>query len=203
MSMWHRRKVLMFAGAALVVLPTGTARADAIEVREGVLGDPDAPVTIIEYFSLTCPHCAAFHKETLPALKQRYIDTGKVKLVLRDFPLDRFALFAAVIAHCAGPERYPAFVDVFLETQQQWARADDPVAVLKQIAQLGGLAPEQADACLADQTMIDAVLKMRLEGENTYKVQSTPSFIIGGKLYAGHNTPERFAELIEPLLPKG
>lgn len=201
--MWHRRKVLMFAGAALVVLPTGTARADAIEVREGVLGDPDAPVTIIEYFSLTCPHCAAFHKETLPALKQRYIDTGKVKLVLRDFPLDRFALFAAVIAHCAGPERYPAFVDVFLETQQQWARADDPVAVLKQIAQLGGLAPEQADACLADQTMIDAVLKMRLEGENTYKVQSTPSFIIGGKLYAGHNTPERFAELIEPLLPKG
>jgi protein-disulfide isomerase len=201
--MWQRRRVLMAAGVALAVLPTVAVRAGASEVREGVLGDPNAPVTIIEYFSLTCPHCAAFHKETLPVLKQRYIDTGKVKLVLRDFPLDRFALFAAVIAHCAGPERYPAFVDVFLETQQQWARADDPVAVLKQIAQLGGLAPEQADACLADQAMIDAVLKMRLEGENTYKVQSTPSFIIGGKLYAGHNTPERFAELIEPLLPKG
>ncbi len=201
--MWNRRSFVLAAGLTLAALPGMTARAGSVEVREGVLGDPEAPVTIVEYFSLTCPHCAAFHKETLPVLKERYIDTGKVKLVLRDFPLDRFALFAAVIAHCAGPERYPAFVDVFLETQQQWARADDPVAALKQIAQLGGLAPEQADACLSDETMIDAVLKMRLEGENTHNVQSTPSFVIGGRLYAGNNTPERFAELIDPLLPGG
>jgi protein-disulfide isomerase len=201
--MWDRRSFVLAAGVTLATLPAVTAHAGSVEVREGVLGDPDAPVTIIEYFSLTCPHCAAFHKETLPVLKERYIDTGKVKLVLRDFPLDRYALFAAVIAHCAGPERYPAFVDVFLGTQQQWARADDPVAALKQIAQLGGLAPEQADACLADETMVDAVLKMRLEGENTHDVQSTPSFVIGGRLYSGNNTPERFAELIDPLLPGG
>lgn len=197
--MWSRRGFLVISGMLLAAMPVAAARAR--EVREGVIGRADAPVTIIEYFSLTCPHCATFHRETLPVLKQRYIDTGKVKLVLRDFPLDRYALSGAVLAHCAGPERYPAFVDVFLETQQQWARANDPVAALKQIAQLGGLAPEQADACLADQAMLDAVLKMRLEGENVYGVASTPSFLIGGRLYAGNNTPERFAELIEPLLP--
>lgn len=194
-----RRDVLLTSAAGLLALAAHPARA--VEVREGLLGDPDAPVTVIEYFSLTCPHCAAFHRDTLPVLEERYIDTGKVKLVLRDFPLDRYALFAAVLAHCAGPKRYPAFVDVFLQTQQQWARADDPVAALKRIAQVGGLGPEQADACLADEQMIDAVLKMRLEGEQAHGVQSTPSFVVGGRLHAGNTTPERFAELVEPLLP--
>ncbi|GBD44666.1 hypothetical protein HRbin40_02156 [bacterium HR40] len=197
--MWSRRQFLVLSAALAATLPAG--RVVAGEVREGVVGDPAAPVAIIEYFSLTCPHCAAFHRETLPALRARYLDTGKVKLILRDFPLDRYALFAALLAHCAGPERYPAFVDVFLETQEQWARATDPLAALKQIAQLGGLPPERAEACLADQAMIDAVLKMRLEGEKVHGVRSTPSFVIGGKLYAGNNTPERFGELIEPLLP--
>ncbi len=182
-----------------VALPPLVARA--AEVREGVLGSADAPVTIIEYFSMTCPHCANFHKDTLPVLKERYIDTGKLRMLLRDFPLDRYALFAAVIAHCAGNERYPAFVDVFLETQQQWLGAEDPLAALKSLGQLGGLSVEQMDACLADEKMIDAVLQMRLEGEQTYNVNSTPSFIIGGKLYAGNNSPEGFAQLIDPLLP--
>ena len=200
--MWSRRSLLCLATTMLATIPTAGFGAAGVEVREGMLGDPDAPVTIIEYFSLTCRHCADFHKETLPVLKKRYIETGKVKLILRDFPLDRAALFAAVIAHCAGPERYPAFVEVFLETQEQWTRARDPVATLKQIAQLGGLSPAQADLCLADEAMIDAVLTMRLEGEQIYGIQSTPSFVIGGRLYAGHNTAERFAELIEPLLPK-
>ena len=196
----QRRDVLGILAAAAVagVVP---ARAQVAEVKEGVLGRPDAPLTIIEYFSLTCPHCANFHRDTLPVLKERYIDTGKVRMLLRDFPLDRYALFAAVIAHCAGNDRYPAFVDVFLQTQQQWLSAPDPLAALKSLGQLGGLTMERMDACLADEKMIDAVLEMRLEGEQTYNVNSTPSFIIGGKLYAGNNSPEGFAQIIDPLLP--
>jgi protein-disulfide isomerase len=147
-----RRPLLASIVAALVgAAALGTARA--AEVSEGVIGDPNAPVTMIEYSSLTCPHCAAFHKETLPGLKERYIDTGKVRLVLRDFPLDETALKAAVIAHCAGPERYPTFVDVFFNQQESWARAGDPVAALKQLAKLGGLAETEIDACLADKSM--------------------------------------------------
>ena len=196
----QRRDVLGILAAAAVagVMP---ARAQVAEVKEGVLGSPDAPLTIIEYFSLTCPHCANFHRDTLPVLKERYIDTGKVRMLLRDFPLDRYALFAAVIAHCAGNDRYPAFVDVFFQTQQQWLSAPDPLAALKSLGQLGGLTMERMDACLADEKMIDAVLEMRLEGEQTYNVNSTPSFIIGGKLYAGNNSPEGFAQIIDPLLP--
>ncbi len=198
-----QRRVFVGLMTAAMAVPavSGTALAQSVEVREGVIGSPDAPVTIIEYFSMTCPHCANFHKDTLPVLKERYVDTGKVRFLLRDFPLDRYALFAAVIAHCGGNARYPAFVDVFLETQQQWMNAADPLAALKSLGQLGGLTTEQMDACLADEKMIDAVLEMRLEGEQTYNVNSTPSFIIGGKLYAGNNSPEGFARIIDPLLP--
>lgn len=176
------------------------APARAATVEEQVLGDPAAPVTIIEYASLTCPHCAAFHHSTLPALKERYIDTGKVKLVYRDFPLDQLALQAAVLAHCAGPERYFAFLDALFATQQTWARADDPIAALKQIARLGGLPEAQADACLADTAMQDAILQSRLEGEQKHDIRSTPSLIIDGKTYSGARSIDELAQLIDPLL---
>ena len=149
---------------------------------------------------MTCPHCAAFHADTLPGLKARYIDTGKVRLVLRDFPLDQNALKAAMIAHCAGPERQPQFVEVFFAQQASWARAGDPVQALKQLAQLGGLGPAQVDACLADKALEDAVLQARLEGQEKYDIQSTPSFIIDGKTYAGDQSVDKFAAIIDPLL---
>jgi hypothetical protein len=98
-------------------LPLVTVGAFAAEPSEQTLGDPDAPVTIIEYASLTCPHCAQFHNEVLPDLKERYIETGKVQLIYRDFPLDERALMAAALAHCAGPDRYFGFLDVLFETQ--------------------------------------------------------------------------------------
>ncbi|HET6469481.1 MAG TPA: DsbA family protein [Geminicoccaceae bacterium] len=180
-------------------LVTGGA-ARAAEVQERVRGNPDAPVTMIEYSSLTCPHCAAFHQETLPALKERYIDTGKVKHVMRDFPLDQYALQAAVVAHCAGPDRYFTFLDALFAAQQNWARASNPTEALKQFARLGGLPPEQVDACLADQAMQDAVLQIRLEGEQQYNIRSTPSFIINGELFAGARTIDGFAEIIDPLV---
>src|SRR6478735_6633041 len=128
---------VLAAGLAFLCLPVLTVLA--ADLGESAIGDATAPVTIIEYSSLTCPHCAAFHTQTLPELTKRYIDTGKVRLVLRDFPLDETALKASVIAHCAGPERVPEFVEVFFTRQQSWARAADPVQALTQLARLGGL----------------------------------------------------------------
>ncbi len=190
------------AGCVLALLCLAPGLARATDLGEPGIGDPAAPVTIIEYSSLTCPHCAAFHNDVLPELKKRYIDTGKVRLLLRDFPLDESALKAAIIAHCAGPARQPSFVEVFFAQQQSWARAKDPIAALKQLARLGGLGADQIDACLADKDLETAVLQARLDGQKQFDVKSTPTFIIDGKVQTGEHSIEAFAAMIDPLLPK-
>lgn len=198
----ERRRLLAgtAALALLAALPLGPAWA-AGEVSEKVLGDPDAPVTIIEYSSLTCPHCAAFHTDTLPAIKERYVDTGMAKIVYRDFPLDQNALNAAVIAHCAGPDRYFVFLEALFGSQQRWARSADPTESLIQLAGLGGLPRDQAEACLADEAMQDAVLQTRLDGQAEYQISSTPSFVVNGELVSGNRTVDEFATVIEAALP--
>lgn len=185
----------LLAGATLPL----AARAATVEDR--VLGDTDAPVTMIEYSSLTCPHCAAFHADTLPALKERFIDTGQVKLVYRDFPLDESALNAAVVAHCAGPDRYFAFLEAMFSSQQRWARAADPREALIQLAGLGGLSRETVEACLNDDAMVDAVLQSRLSGQENYDVRSTPTFVIDGTIVSGNRSVDEFATVIEAALP--
>jgi protein-disulfide isomerase len=186
----------------LVWLPLVLGQSSAAEPQEEAIGDPNAPVTIIEYASLTCPHCAHFQKEVLPQLKERYIATGKVRLVYRDFPLDQRALAASILAHCAGPERYFGFLDVLFQTQEGWARADDYLGALKQIGKLGGLTDAQMDACYADQDLTNRILQSRLDAQSQHEVNSTPTFIIGGKSYAGARDIDEFAGLIDPLLPK-
>jgi len=188
------------AGVASFVLALAfgsTAPAEAAEVRERVLGDENASVEIIEYASLTCPHCANFHNNIKPEIRERYIETGTAKLVYRDFPLDQLALQASVIAHCAGEDRYFPFLEVLYENQQRWARAENPTAALIQLAQLGGLGRDEAEACLSDEAMADAVLEMRLEGQEQHGVNSTPTFVINGEVHAGVSGVEDFAELIE------
>jgi protein-disulfide isomerase len=201
-----RRYLLGTAALALALgLPLGASLAqdatDLPPVTEHVLGDPAAPVTIIEYSSLTCPHCAAFHTDTLPALKERFIDTGQVKLIARDFPLDQNALNAAVIAHCAGPDRYFAFLDALFASQSRWARSEDPTESLIQLAGLGGLPRDKAEACLASETMQDAVLQSRLDGQEEFQISSTPSFIINGEMMAGAQSIDEFATVIEAAMP--
>jgi protein-disulfide isomerase len=186
----------------LVWLPLVLGQSSAAEPQEEALGDPNAPVTIIEYASLTCPHCAHFQKDVLPKLKERYIATGKVRLVYRDFPLDQRALAAAILAHCAGPERYFGFVDVLFQTQESWAGADDYLAALKRIGKLGGLTEKQMDACFADQDLTNRILQSRLDAQSQHDVSSTPTFIIDGKAYAGARSIDEFASLIDPLLKK-
>jgi protein-disulfide isomerase len=184
----------------LVWSPLVLSVTSAAEPQERILGNPDAPVTIIEYASLTCPHCAQFHTEVLPELKERYIAPGKVRLIYRDFPLDQTALAAAALAHCAGPERYFSMLDVLFETQSNWARAGDPIAALKRLGKLGGLTEQEMTACLADEELTDGILRQRLAGQNEYDIGSTPTFIIDGKAYSGSRDVEEFGELIDPLL---
>jgi protein-disulfide isomerase len=183
-----------------VWLPLVLGESTAAEPGEHTLGAADAPVEIIEYASLTCPHCAEFHEQVLPELKERYIATGKVRMIYRDFPLDQRALSAAVLAHCAGPERYFGFLDVLFETQENWARAEDHLAALKRLGKLGGLTEAQMEACFADQELADRILQTRLEAQDQHDISSTPSFIIDGKTYPGSRDIDEFGELIDPLL---
>ena len=174
--------------------PSGAQRAAAIDPEiapdDRILGQPDAPVTIIEYASLTCPHCASFHKETLPQLKSEFIDTGKVKMVFRDFPLDKMALSAAGLARCMPAERYFPFLSVLFGAQTSWATAADPIAALARIAR-----------CTSADAHLDTVVAQRLEGEKRYQIRSTPSFVIGGKTYGGALTIDELREILKPLVP--
>jgi protein-disulfide isomerase len=147
-------------------------------MSERVLGDPNAPITILEYSSLTCPHCASFHANTLPQLKKDYIDTGKVKLVFRDFPFDRAALQASMLARCSNPERYFGFLDVLFKSQNKWAGASDPAQALSQTGKLAGVGDQQFKECLANEALANKLIERRLEAEQKYQVQSTPTFVI-------------------------
>jgi protein-disulfide isomerase len=167
--------------------PTAAAQAKALALTpdDRILGKPDAPITIVEYASLTCPHCSHFATEVLPKLKQKWIDTGKAKLVLRDYPLDEPALRAAMIARCAPPEKFYAFIDMFFGAQQQWVLAKDYKAELARLALLGGMNKTQFDACLANKPGEDKVLQSRLMATQQLAVNATPTFFINGVKFDG------------------
>lgn len=167
---------------------------------EIVLGKADAPVTIIEYASMTCPHCAAFHQDVLPALKQKYIDTGKVKLVFREFPLDGVALRASMMARCAGEAKAYPMIDILFKQQKIWATSEDPIGALSRIAKLGGMSQGTFDACLADETLMKQLVQSRQEGADKFDIKGTPSFIIDGKTYDGDTEIEEFDAILQPLL---
>ena len=196
------RKITQIVGL-LAVLWSGPAVAQGVDaaaaLRERVLGRADAPVTMVEYASLTCPHCASFHNEALGALKQQYIDTGKVKLVYRDFPLDGLALRAAMLARCSTADRYFGLVGLLFRTQEAWARAVDPMAALGQVGRLAGIDEQQFAACMSNEALIDGIIAMRQTGTQQ-GVRSTPTFFINGQLVAGSLSIEEFAAIIDPLL---
>ncbi|MBV8088197.1 MAG: DsbA family protein [Alphaproteobacteria bacterium] len=158
-----------------------------------ILGKPDAPITIIEYASLTCPHCAHFQDDVLPEIKKQWIDTGKAKLVLRDFPLDEEALRAAMIARCAPPDRYYAFVDTFFGAQSKWVGAHDYREALARLARLGGMSKEEFDACLSNKGLEDSIVQSRFVASKQLDVNSTPTFFINGTKYTGAPTVQDFA----------
>ncbi len=182
--------------------PDATYENVTVTADDFVLGRADAPITVVEYASLTCPHCAKFHAEVLPKLKKAYIDTGKVRLVYRDFPLDRYALAASMLARCAGRDRYFDFVDLLYRDQTRWARSNNPMRSLGQIARLGGLTGDKFNTCLKDQKVQKLVLEQRQKGSQAYRINSTPTLLINGRKYSGGLTFDEMRAVLDPLLPK-
>ncbi|GHD55755.1 disulfide bond formation protein DsbD [Thalassobaculum fulvum] len=163
-------------------------------------GDPDAGLTMIEYSSLTCPHCAHFHTDILPKIREAYIAPGKLKLEMRDFPLDQYALRAAAMARCAPESRYFPLLDMLFKQQAKWTRATDPIGAIKQIGRLAGISAEQADACMSNEALLDGILKIRLGGQQDHDVSSTPTFVVGTEKVVGAQPFEDFQKVIEPQL---
>ena len=169
----------LFTLLALVAMPAFAA--DKVWKIDEVMGKPDAPITVIEYASLTCSHCAEFEEKVIPRFKKEWVDTGKAKLIYRDYVWDAAAEAAAMISHCSG-ERYFTFVETFFHSQPNWLRSADPLNGLKGIARLGGMSGEQVDACLANKGLLSEILARKEDAEKLYSVHQTPTFIINGKV---------------------
>jgi protein-disulfide isomerase len=170
--------------------------------QDRILGKPDAPITIIEYASLTCPHCAHFEKEVLPKLKEKWVDTGKAKLILRDFPLDEPAMRAAMVARCAPPDRFYPLVDTFFADQDKWVTQRDYRAALERLAKLGGVGDKEFKTCISDKKLEDQVAQSRLTASQDLGVDATPTFFINGTKYNGDPTVEAFDQLLSGLAAK-
>ena len=198
---------LVLLGSPEAAPPPPPLLADAqaalqITKDDRILGNPEAPITIVEYASLTCPHCAHFANDVLPELKKEWIDTGKARLVLRDFPLDEPALRAAMIARCAPPERYYAFADTFFAAQEKWVRSGDYREALARLAKLGGMGQAEFDTCIKNTDLENKIVEGRLKATQELDVNSTPTFFVNGSKLAGAPTKEEFEKLLSGLAAK-
>ncbi|MCV3210578.1 DsbA family protein [Mesorhizobium sp. YC-39] len=163
------------------------------------LGKDDAKVTIVEYASMTCPHCAHFAATTFPELKTKYIDTGKARYILREFPFDPSAEAGFMLARCAKDNYFP-MVDVLFKQQANWVGVNNTKDALLQISKLAGFTQESFEACLTDQKLLDDVRSVQKRGADEFKVDSTPTFFINGKTYKGALSIEEMSAIIDPLL---
>lgn len=162
---------------------TTAADLDTSSIQDMVLGNPDAAVTVVEYASFTCPHCATFHNTNFKQLKADYIDTGKIKFVYREVYFDRPGLWASMIARCGGQERFFGITDLIYKGQSEWARAGEPAAIvdeLRKIGRLAGLDNDALESCLQDATMAQTLVAWWEENGQRDDISSTPSFMING-----------------------
>ena len=183
--------------AVVLIFATSLVGARAEVADQKVLGDPGARVTIIEFASLSCPHCAEFHKTRFDWLKENYIDTGKVRFIFRDFPLNRPALLGSMVAHCAEPSKYFAYLSLLFKNQEKWAFSQPVEEQLVKLARVSGMGQEKLLNCLQDEALAERIIQSRLESQNTYNIESTPSFLVGDQLIVGVPSEERLRELIE------
>ncbi|MFC7702894.1 DsbA family protein [Plastorhodobacter daqingensis] len=178
------------------------ADVDASLVPDMALGDPDAPITIIEYASFTCPHCATFHAQVLPQLKANYIETGKVHFIHREVYFDRYGLWAAMVARCGGEMRYFGLADRIYSTQSDWARHQDPAVAVEQLRRLGraaGLNDDQLNACLENGEMAQAMVGVYQANAEADDVNSTPTLIVNGQKH-GNMSYADLSALLDSLL---
>jgi protein-disulfide isomerase len=189
--------------AALLLIAAPVLADDApVMVPERVLGDANAPVTVEEFVSLTCPHCAEFYTTVLPKLKVKYVDTGKVKFILRDFPLDGTGLRAATLARCITPSEYYPFIEALYSNQAAWATQPSPDKTLIMYAKLTGLDEAKALVCLNDTKMQDAIVAGRSEAQKKYSIAATPTFVLNGgaEKIEGAQDADKFSVVIDKLL---
>src|SRR5882762_3044758 len=205
-EIWFCLLIVLTLGGTLQAAAQGAggdaAKQLAVQPGDRILGKADAPITIIEYASLTCPHCAHFTVDVLPKLKQKWIDTGKAKLVLRDFPLDEPALRAAMVVRCAPPDKFYPLVDTFFAQQENWVTSRDYRAALEKLAKLAGIGDKQFKTCTEDKKLEDQVVQSRLTAAQQLGVNSTPSFFIDGKKFEGAPTFEAFDQQLSGSAPK-
>lgn len=192
---------LAAAAPAQAQAPAKSPTADPLTLTadDRILGKSDAPITIVEYGSLTCPHCAAFDAEVLPKLKEKWLDSGKAKIIFRPFPRDEVDLHAASVALCVAPDRFYAFIDAMFAGQEQWMAASDHKAALARIALLGGVNKTKFDSCYDDKALSDNLLASRLVASQQLGVDSTPTFFINGKKFDGAPTADAFDAALTKL----
>ena len=199
---------VLSAGLSLASLPAAAQEEAApetpetVEIQQMSLGAEDAPVTVIEYASFTCPHCRDFHAGTFEQLREDYIDTGDVHWVYREVYFDRFGLWASMLARCGGEDRFFGLVDLIYENQSEWVQGDDPAAVADNLRRLGrtaGLEDETLNACLQDAAKAQALVAWYQENAEEHGVRSTPSFVIDSELY--NNMPyDEFSDILDEKL---
>ncbi len=170
--------MLMLSLPAMAEDKAATPKVDVTAaMADRVLGNPDAPVTIYEYASMTCSHCAAFHKFGLPTIKKELIDTGKAKMIFRDFPLDNFAMKAAAMARCAPADKFYPLIAMIFGEQERWVKTSAPDEAVQKLGALAGMDPEYIKACMKDPELQKAMMASMQDGQKTYAIDSTPSFI--------------------------
>jgi protein-disulfide isomerase len=194
------------AAPVKVELPSSEGSVDAAKLMEPgalpemAIGDANAPVTIVEYMSMTCPHCAAFHNNTFEAIKTKYVDSGKVRFVLREFPFDPRAAAAFMLARCAPEGQYFPMISMLFKQQQQWAGAQNGRDALLQMSKLAGFTQESFEACLTNQKLLDDVNAVMQRGAKDFGVQSTPTFFVNGEHYSGDMSVDVMSALIDSKL---
>lgn len=203
-----KRRVLLIASAVMALgLSFGAALAQPTEAQlmapgplpENSFGAADAPVTIVEYASMTCPHCRSFHMSVWPELKARYVDNGKLRFIIREFPFDPRASGAFMLARCAGQDKWYATVDLLFRAQDNWARAADATAAFKQLMGMTGMDGAKVESCLSDQALLDKVNAVAERGRS-FGVEATPSFFVNGEAYKGDYSVEALGSRIDALL---
>jgi protein-disulfide isomerase len=164
-----------------------------------IQGPADAPVTIVEYASMTCPHCSHFHETTYPEMKKKYIDTGKVRFIFREFPLDPLAAAASMLARCAGKDKFFPLIEAFFSQQKDWV-VQKPLQPMFAIAKQAGFTQQSFDECLANQQLLNGIEQTRTRAQEKFSVNSTPTFFINGKIFRGALTPEELDKQVAAYL---
>lgn len=186
--------------AQQAAVPMDELLAPAGTLGDKVLGDENAAVTVVEYASMSCPHCATFHNETWKPFKEKYVDTGKVRFIFREFPLDTPAYAVAMVARCAPADKYHEVINVYFKEQAAWRGAENVYQALLDRATPFGFTKESFDACLANQALVEGLNEIRTKAAEQFGVNSTPTFFINGVKESGALTLAQLEERIDPLL---